>query len=93
MKAGPCYSVALYRANFRPNEPLAKSSSTTDDSDGGGIFPCRGWLALQRNSVWSIFGYGRHEDFAFRTRRDRGYPVLIQFFGFSLAPYVMSLRI
>jgi hypothetical protein len=48
---------------------------------------------LQRNTVWPIFEYGRHADSGFRTRRDYGCPVSIQFFGFPLTAYVMSLRI
>jgi hypothetical protein len=59
------------------------------------ISPDAGFVlsALQCGTVWSTFGYGRDEDFDFRTRRDRGGLVLIQFFGFLLTAYVMSLRI
>jgi hypothetical protein len=40
---------------YPSNEPLAKSSSAADDSEGREIFPCWRYLAMQGNSVWAIF--------------------------------------
>jgi uncharacterized protein VirK/YbjX len=39
----------------KTSEPLAKSSSAADDSEGRKIFPCWRYLAMQGNSVWAIF--------------------------------------
>jgi hypothetical protein len=76
-------------------EIFDRESHLQNHREQAAISPDAGFVlsALQCGTVWSTFGYGRDEDFDFRTRRDRGGLVLIQFFGFLLTAYVMSLRI
>jgi hypothetical protein len=73
-------------------EPLAKYSSTACDSDESGIFPCEGYLAMRRNSAWSIIWIRPSEkpisSHAATMLSDHD-PV----FRLSLMSYVMSLRI